>query len=119
MLSSRLSLQPAPASPGHRPYTAVMIIPTGVGAAIGGFAGDALPVARALASIVDCLITHPNVSSGSCSSFPVPKKNPKKPYDTLKKPRKNPQRNSFKNPKNQKTPKNPKKTHKKKPLKKP
>ena len=39
-----------------------MIVPTGVGAAIGGFAGDALPVARALASVVDCFISHPNVS---------------------------------------------------------
>ncbi|KAH9605377.1 hypothetical protein KSS87_014624 [Heliosperma pusillum] len=44
-----------------RPYTSVLIVPTGVGAAIGGFAGDALPVARALASVVDCLISHPNV----------------------------------------------------------
>ena len=42
-------------------YTSVMIVPTGVGATIGGFAGDALPVARALASVVDCLISHPNV----------------------------------------------------------
>ena len=38
-----------------------MIVPTGVGAAIGGYAGDGLPVARALASVVDCLISHPNV----------------------------------------------------------
>lgn len=38
-----------------------MIVPTGVGACIGGFAGDALPVARTLSSVVDCLITHPNV----------------------------------------------------------
>lgn len=44
-----------------RDYTSVMIVPTGIGAAIGGFAGDALPVARALSSVVDCLITHPNV----------------------------------------------------------
>lgn len=44
-----------------RAYTSVMIVPTGVGAAIGGYAGDALPVARALASVVDCLISHPNV----------------------------------------------------------
>ncbi|XP_044488270.1 uncharacterized lipoprotein syc1174_c-like isoform X4 [Mangifera indica] len=44
-----------------REYTSVMIVPTGVGAAIGGYAGDALPVARALSSVVDCLITHPNV----------------------------------------------------------
>lgn len=38
-----------------------MIVPTGVGAAIGGYAGDALPVARTLSTVVDCLITHPNV----------------------------------------------------------
>lgn len=44
-----------------RNYTSVMIVPTGIGAAIGGFAGDALPVARALSNVVDCLITHPNV----------------------------------------------------------
>lgn len=36
-------------------------MPTGIGAAIGGYAGDALPVARAFSSVVDCLITHPNV----------------------------------------------------------
>lgn len=47
----------------QRPYTAVMIVPTGTGASIGGFAGDSLPVARAMASVADCLITHPNVSS--------------------------------------------------------
>lgn len=38
-----------------------MIVPTGIGAAIGGYAGDALPVARTLSSVVDCLIAHPNV----------------------------------------------------------
>lgn len=27
-------------------YTAVLVVPTGIGAAIGGYAGDALPVAR-------------------------------------------------------------------------
>lgn len=48
-----------------RPYTAVLIIPTGIGAAIGGYAGDALPVARAIAEVVDCLITHPNVLNGA------------------------------------------------------
>lgn len=53
-------------SVGQKPYTAVMIVPTGTGATIGGFAGDALPVARALASVVDCLITHPNVSNRYC-----------------------------------------------------
>ena len=44
-----------------RPYTAILIIPTGVGAAIGGYAGDALPVAKAMAEVCDVLITHPNV----------------------------------------------------------
>lgn len=31
---------------GDGSYTAVLIVPTGIGAAIGGYAGDALPVAR-------------------------------------------------------------------------
>ncbi len=48
-----------------RPYTSVLIIPTGVGAAIGGYAGDGLPVARAIAAVSDCLITHPNVLNGA------------------------------------------------------
>ncbi|EFJ04545.1 hypothetical protein SELMODRAFT_432315 [Selaginella moellendorffii] len=54
-----------------RPYTAVLIVPTGTGACIGGYAGDALPVARALASIVDCLITHPNVLNGAMLYWPM------------------------------------------------
>lgn len=41
------------------------MIPTGVGASIGGYAGDALPVARAIAQICDRLITHPNVLNGA------------------------------------------------------
>lgn len=44
----------------------MMIVPTGIGASIGGFAGDALPIARALASVVDCLISHPNVLLSLC-----------------------------------------------------
>jgi hypothetical protein len=46
-------------------FTVVLIIPTGVGAAIGGYAGDALPIARAVAQISDRLITHPNVLNGA------------------------------------------------------
>uniref|UniRef100_A0A453DSQ9 Uncharacterized protein n=1 Tax=Aegilops tauschii subsp. strangulata TaxID=200361 RepID=A0A453DSQ9_AEGTS len=42
----------------RRPYTSVLVVPTGVGAAVGGFAGDALPVARALAAVADCVISH-------------------------------------------------------------
>lgn len=49
----------------NQPYTVVLIVPTGVGAAIGGYAGDALPVARAIASVADRLITHPNVLNGA------------------------------------------------------
>lgn len=48
-----------------RRYTTVLIIPTGIGAAIGGYAGDALPVVRAIAQVSDCLITHPNVLNGA------------------------------------------------------
>ncbi|GAB4840383.1 hypothetical protein Ancab_021149 [Ancistrocladus abbreviatus] len=55
-----------------RPYTTVLVVPTGVGAAIGGFAGDALPVARALASVVDCLISHPNVLNAAMLYWPIP-----------------------------------------------
>ncbi|MEM7593743.1 MAG: DUF3326 domain-containing protein [Cyanobacteria bacterium P01_A01_bin.83] len=47
------------------PFTVVLIVPTGVGAAIGGYAGDALPVAKAIASSCDRLITHPNVLNGA------------------------------------------------------
>lgn len=55
----------------RRDYTSVMIVPTGVGASIGGFAGDALPVARALSSVVDCLITHPNVLNAAMLYWPM------------------------------------------------
>ncbi|AFY66824.1 DUF3326 domain-containing protein [Geitlerinema sp. PCC 7407] len=58
--------------PGSRPYTAVLLVPTGIGAAIGGYAGDALPTARAIAQVVDCLITHPNVLNGAQLYWPIP-----------------------------------------------
>ena len=56
----------------RRPLTVVLIVPTGVGASIGGFAGDALPVARAIAQISDTLITHPNVLNGAQLYSPIP-----------------------------------------------
>lgn len=43
----------------------VFIVPTGVGAEIGGHAGDATPAAKLLASVSDLLITHPNVVNAS------------------------------------------------------
>ena len=54
-----------------RPYTVVLIVPTGIGAAIGGYAGDALPVARAIAHTCDRLITHPNVLNGAMLYWPI------------------------------------------------
>lgn len=56
----------------QRPYTVILIVPTGVGAAIGGYAGDALPVARAIASVADRLITHPNVLNGAQLYWSLP-----------------------------------------------
>jgi hypothetical protein len=55
----------------QRPYTVVLLVPTGVGAAIGGYAGDALPVARAIAQVADRLITHPNVLNGAQLYWPM------------------------------------------------
>lgn len=43
----------------------VMIVPTGIGAEIGGHAGDATPAAKLLASVCDNLIIHPNIVNGS------------------------------------------------------
>ncbi|MEO0867072.1 MAG: DUF3326 domain-containing protein [Cyanobacteria bacterium J06642_11] len=57
---------------GVRPHTTMVIVPTGVGAAIGGYAGDALPVARAIAAVSDRLITHPNVLNGAQLYWPLP-----------------------------------------------
>jgi hypothetical protein len=48
-----------------REFNAVLLVPTGIGARIGGHAGDAAPVSRLLASICDNLITHPNVVNAS------------------------------------------------------
>ena len=53
------------------PYTALMLVPTGIGARVGGFAGDALPIARTLAATVDCLISHPNVLNGATLFWPM------------------------------------------------
>ena len=46
-------------------FNAVLIVPTGIGAEIGGHAGDATPAARLLAGVCDLLITNPNVVNGS------------------------------------------------------
>lgn len=46
-------------------FNAILLVPTGIGAEIGGHAGDATPVAALLASVCDTLITHPNVVNAS------------------------------------------------------
>ncbi len=46
-------------------FNVALIIPTGIGAEIGGHDGDSGPVAKLLASIADNLITHPNVVNAS------------------------------------------------------
>ena len=43
----------------------VFIVPTGIGAEIGGHSGDATPAAKLIASVSDKLITHPNVVNAS------------------------------------------------------
>ncbi len=46
-------------------FNVLLLVPTGINAAIGGYAGDALPVARAISAIADNVITHPNVLNGA------------------------------------------------------
>jgi hypothetical protein len=53
-------------------FNVLLLVPTGINAAIGGYAGDALPVARTIASIADHLITHPNVLNGASLYWSMP-----------------------------------------------
>ncbi len=46
-------------------FNVVMLVPTGIGAEIGGHAGDASPASTLMASCCDTLITHPNVLNAS------------------------------------------------------
>ena len=46
-------------------FNAVYLVPTGIGAEVGGHAGDATPAARLFATCCDHLITHPNVVNAS------------------------------------------------------
>jgi hypothetical protein len=46
-------------------FAAVLMVPTGIGAELGGHAGDAGAVTRLLAAACDTLITHPNVVNAS------------------------------------------------------
>lgn len=42
-------------------FNAVLLVPTGIGAEVGGHSGDGGPLSRLLAAPCDNLITHPNV----------------------------------------------------------
>ena len=46
-------------------FNVAFLVPTGVGAEIGGHAGDAGPVALMLAEVCDTLVLHPNVVNGA------------------------------------------------------
>jgi len=51
--------------PTVRPYTTIALVPTGIAAAVGGYAGDAMPIARALMQVSDRVVTHPNLLNGA------------------------------------------------------
>jgi len=55
------------------PLPTLLAIPTGIGCAVGGYAGDALPAARLLAAASGCLITHPNVMNGAALYWSDPR----------------------------------------------
>lgn len=58
---------------GLAPLPTLMVVPTGVGCRVGGFAGDALPAARLLAAASGCLITHPNVLNAAALYWSDPR----------------------------------------------
>lgn len=49
----------------QKKINSVFIVPTGLGAEIGGHAGDATPALKLIASVSDIVITHPNVVNAS------------------------------------------------------
>lgn len=54
-----------PYAPVPSGINAALVVPTGVGASIGGFIGDAGPTARLLSAVCDTLVIHPNVVNGA------------------------------------------------------
>lgn len=49
----------------QKPFVTALVIPTGIGASVGGYGGDAMPALELLSSVSDCLITHPNVANAA------------------------------------------------------
>ena len=64
LLNSIFGLHKRRAEPGTD-FNVVLAIPTGIGAELGGHAGDAGPVANLLAEVSDRLVLHPNVVNAS------------------------------------------------------
>jgi hypothetical protein len=56
-----------------QPLPTLLVIPSGIGCAIGGYAGDGLPAARLLAAASGCLITHPNVMNAASLYWSEPR----------------------------------------------
>jgi hypothetical protein len=59
-----------PTGLGERPFypgksVVISIVPTGVGCAVGGYAGDAAPATNLLAATADYLVTNPNAVNAS------------------------------------------------------
>lgn len=46
-------------------FTTALVIPTGIGAEVGGHAGDAAPVAKLMGQVSDQVVLHPNVVNAS------------------------------------------------------
>ena len=46
-------------------FRVALVIPTGLGASVGGHAGDGGATARLMSSVCDQLVTHPNVVNAS------------------------------------------------------
>jgi hypothetical protein len=61
----RPSIGSAPVQSPARSVNVAIVIPTGVGAHIGGFIGDAGPIVRSFQAVADAVIVHPNVVNGA------------------------------------------------------
>ena len=67
------SLPSAVLAQSTTPAPTLLVLPTGIGCDVGGFAGDAVPSARLMAAASGCLITHPNVMNGAALYWSDPR----------------------------------------------
>lgn len=59
-------------SAGAGPFVAAQILPTGIGLAIGGHAGDGTPATNLLAVACDRVVTHPNAVNAALFNWAEP-----------------------------------------------